>query len=349
MVKREKITGRELCRMAFETTKKWITAQELCDIAKEKGFFKLYDSNAINETAAIKALLYVEAQKEDGEFIGNDSFPVEFQLRKKYIKNDRKKDNKLRSKFLQLAVKVLEEEDHPLTASDIFDIAVDEGYYKNLKSKGKTPKTPRATLSSMLSTNSTKVDGIFTASDSRPKQYSLRSRGRVRAISEKQVFQVGDERGVQIIHKGIVEAKKYKNLNYEIALSFAGEQRDYVENIAKILHSKNIKVFYDNFEEEKAYLWGKELTEAFEEIYGNARYCIMFISKEYAVKMWTNEERRNAISKAIKEKNEYILPVRFDDTKIPGIRDTIGYIDLSKTTPEDFSRIIFWKLGVPIK
>lgn len=178
MIKKEKITGRILCRKVFETTKKWITAQELCDIAEEKGYFKLYNSNAIDETAAIKALLYVEAKKEDGEFISNDSFPVKFQFRERYIEKDKltklniKSSIETGSKFLQLAVKVLKEEERPLTASDICDIAVDKGYDKYLESTG---KTPRATLSSMLSTNSKKEDGIFTSSDSRPTQYSLRS------------------------------------------------------------------------------------------------------------------------------------------------------------------------------
>lgn len=183
MVKRKKITGRKLCRMVFETTQKWITAQELCNVAKEKGYFKLYDSNAIDETAAIRALLCVEAKKEDGEFISNDSFPVRFQLRERYAVNYNKIYNKLpklkikssketRSKFLQLAVKVLEEEGHPLSYSNIWHIAVDKGYDKYLESKG---ETPRSTLSSILSTNSKKENGIVTAKDSRPKQYSLRS------------------------------------------------------------------------------------------------------------------------------------------------------------------------------
>jgi hypothetical protein len=175
MVKREKIKGRQLCRMVFETTKEWITAKELCDIAKEKGYFKLYDSNAKDETAAIKALLSEEVKKEDGEFIRNDSSPFKFKLRERYIKNPKlniKSSKKTRSKFLQLAVRVLEEEVQPLTAHAIYDIAVNKGYHKYLESNG---KTPLQTLCSMLSTNSEKKDGIFTASDSRPKQYSLSS------------------------------------------------------------------------------------------------------------------------------------------------------------------------------
>lgn len=137
--------------------------------------------------------------------------------------------------------------------------------------------------------------------------------------------------------------------NYEIVLTFAGEKRDYVDRVANFLINNNVKVFYDDIEDVKIYLWGKELTETFEEIYGGkARYCVMFISKEYLIKKWANEEKRNALSKAIGEREEYILPARFDDTKIPGIRDTVGYINLLDYTPEDFGKLILKKLGVPV-
>lgn len=36
MVKREKMKGIQICREVFKTTDKWITAKELCDIAKKK-------------------------------------------------------------------------------------------------------------------------------------------------------------------------------------------------------------------------------------------------------------------------------------------------------------------------
>lgn len=38
---------------------------------------------------------------------------------------------------------------------------------------------------------------------------------------------------------------KKKNFEYEVALSFAGEQRDYVEKVSKELSLLNIKHFYD--------------------------------------------------------------------------------------------------------
>ena len=39
------------------------------------------------------------------------------------------------------------------------------------------------------------------------------------------------------------------------------------------------------------------------------------------------------------------LPARFDDTKIPGIRETVGYIDLRTHTAEELTALIVTKIG----
>jgi AbiJ N-terminal domain 3/TIR domain len=131
---------------------------------------------------------------------------------------------------------------------------------------------------------------------------------------------------------------------YEIVLSFAGEDRDYVEKVADILKTNDVSIFYDNFEE--ATLWGKNLTEHLHKVYSSsARYCVMFISKHYAEKVWPTHERRSAFEKAIESKEEYILPARFDDTEIPGLHKHIGYVDLRKKTPKELAKLIMQKLG----
>ena len=75
------------------------------------------------------------------------------------------------------------------------------------------------------------------------------------------------------------------------------------------------------------------------------QYCIIFISAEYAAKVWTNHERMSAQARAFNERKEYILPARFDDTRIPGLLDTVGYIDLSNTSPSQLSDLAAQKLG----
>ena len=44
---------------------------------------------------------------------------------------------------------------------------------------------------------------------------------------------------------------------YDVVLSFAGEDRDYVESVANELHRRHISVFYDH--NEQSILWGKDL------------------------------------------------------------------------------------------
>ena len=134
-----------------------------------------------------------------------------------------------------------------------------------------------------------------------------------------------------------------KNQTYDIALSFAGEDRDYVDRVANLLKESGVKVFYDLFEE--ADLWGKDLYVHLSEVYNNrAQFTVMFISEAYANKLWTNHERKAAQARAFQEAQEYILPARFDDTDIPGVLPTIGYISLKGRSPEDFTSVITKKL-----
>jgi TIR domain len=143
---------------------------------------------------------------------------------------------------------------------------------------------------------------------------------------------------------GIPHAMLAKLLpSYDVVLSFAGEDREYVEHVAEYLRSKDVKVFYDGFEE--ANLWGKDLAEHLGSVYRRSgKYCVVFISKWYSEKMWTRHERRSALARALQDREEYILPARFDETELPGILPTVGYISLSDKSPIDFGKLILEKL-----
>ena len=65
---------------------------------------------------------------------------------------------------------------------------------------------------------------------------------------------------------------------YDVGLSFAGEQREYVEQVADALTVRGIRVFYDDYE--KGTLWGKDLYAHLTEVYQHwCEYCVIFISK----------------------------------------------------------------------
>lgn len=130
----------------------------------------------------------------------------------------------------------------------------------------------------------------------------------------------------------------------DVALSFAGEDREYAEALRYLLIAGGYKPFYDK--DELANLWGKNLCDYLSEVYKDrARYCVMFLSKHYERKLWTNHERQMAQARAFQENREYILPVRLDDTEIPGIPPTVGYLDLRSMTIEEVYEALVMKLS----
>lgn len=132
---------------------------------------------------------------------------------------------------------------------------------------------------------------------------------------------------------------------YDVCLSFAGEQRDYVELIATELKRAGLDVFYDEDEEIAPKLWGRDLGEYLDYVYRKgSRFCLMFVSEDYANKSWTTHERRSALARVIEEGGDYVLPARFDDTDLPGLRPTIGYLDLRQVAPQTLVEFVLKKL-----
>jgi hypothetical protein len=133
--------------------------------------------------------------------------------------------------------------------------------------------------------------------------------------------------------------------DYDMALSFAGEDRSYVDEVSGILHALGVRVFYDKYETTD--LWGKDLYVHLDDVYRKkSKYCVIFISASYGAKLWTSHERQSAQARAFESNGEYVLPVRFDDTEIPGIRPTTGYLDLRKMRPDELAHAILRKVGL---
>lgn len=131
---------------------------------------------------------------------------------------------------------------------------------------------------------------------------------------------------------------------FDVALSFAGTERRFAEELAKRVRDAGFEVFYDEFYPEQ--LWGRDLVVFFDNIYRKAsRYCVMFISHEYADRMWTTHERRSAQARAVEEKgNEYILPIQVDNTELDGLHPTTGYISLDQYAMPRIADMLITKL-----
>ena len=131
---------------------------------------------------------------------------------------------------------------------------------------------------------------------------------------------------------------------WDVALSFAGAQRDYVGQVAEALKARGVRCFYDA--DEQIELWGRYLAEELPAIYGEqAATVVVFVSAEYVARDWTRLERRAALARAVGERREYVLPARFDDTPLPGLLSDMVTVDLRGRTPQQFAAMIAAKLA----
>jgi hypothetical protein len=131
--------------------------------------------------------------------------------------------------------------------------------------------------------------------------------------------------------------------SFDVAISYAGTERAFAEKLANAVRDAGYAVFFDNYYPE--HLWGKNLPVFFDEIFRKrARYCVIFVSKEYCDRKWTILEARSAQARALDEKGkEYILPVRVDDAELEGLLPTVGYVPIS-TGIEKIGELLVQKL-----
>jgi hypothetical protein len=142
---------------------------------------------------------------------------------------------------------------------------------------------------------------------------------------------------------------------YDVAFSFAGEESEVPLALAKRLREAGYSVFDQKHDE--ADLWGEDLIPKLQDVYQNlSRFCVMFISKTYARKDWTHFELQAALSRALIERTAYILPIRIDDTVLPGLSSAVAYLDFTSEEPghdlkskaSDVYDLLTNKLGSPI-
>ncbi|HYA41737.1 MAG TPA: TIR domain-containing protein [Syntrophobacteraceae bacterium] len=134
---------------------------------------------------------------------------------------------------------------------------------------------------------------------------------------------------------------------YEVALSFAGEDRAFAEEVAKGLRDAGVQVFYDNFY--AAELWGEEPSTKLRQVYhDSSEFCIMVISRYYLEKMWTIFERQQAIERLIREKGKaYVLHVRLDGFagEVPGLPGSISYLSVRSNQAQIIVNTFLAKIG----
>lgn len=131
---------------------------------------------------------------------------------------------------------------------------------------------------------------------------------------------------------------------FDIAVSFAGEDREFVAKVVEKLKERDVSVFYDF--DYTAEMWGEDLVAFLQDVYRRrARFAILFISRHYLERKWTNHERQSVQDRALQQGSPYILPVHLDDTELPGLHSTTGHIDARTDGIDRIVDVVVQKLG----
>jgi hypothetical protein len=131
---------------------------------------------------------------------------------------------------------------------------------------------------------------------------------------------------------------------YDVALSFAGEDRHYARDVASFLQRKEVRVFFD--EDEAARLLGKDLSPHLRDVYASrSQLCVVFVSRSYLRKPWTRFELEAVRRRQEQSEIEFLIQVRLDGARLPGISSAIAYLDGRRLSAEKVAGMIVGKLG----
>ena len=133
---------------------------------------------------------------------------------------------------------------------------------------------------------------------------------------------------------------------YDVAVSYAGSDRELARVIVSIAQANDLRVFLD--EQHTWESWGKNLNEYLGGIYDTqSQFCLILISKEYCERAYTNLERRRALDRALGSGVEYILPVLVDDSWLEGLPRATAYLDLRNQTLTEVGETLVRKVKGP--
>lgn len=139
-------------------------------------------------------------------------------------------------------------------------------------------------------------------------------------------------------------ARKTPNLNthiFDVALSFPGEVRQYVDQVAAQLEHLigPDRYFYDN--NYVAQLARPNLDTYLQAIYGErSKLIVVFIGADYEKKDWCGIEFRSIRGLVNARDAERVMYVRMDDGNVPGIMKLDGYVDARRFRPDEIAGFI---------
>ena len=132
---------------------------------------------------------------------------------------------------------------------------------------------------------------------------------------------------------------------FQVALSFPGEHREYILQVAELLAETlgRDAILYDSWY--KAEFTRPNLDTYLQNLYHTeSNLLVPFLCADYQDKDWCQLEWRVIRDLIKQKKDDDIMPMRFDNTHISGLFDIDGYMDLNDHEPKEVAELILQRL-----
>src|SRR5882724_468465 len=125
---------------------------------------------------------------------------------------------------------------------------------------------------------------------------------------------------------------------YDVAVSFASEQRDYVESTVLAAQALGLHVFYDR--QLRYDWWGQNFIIEQRLVYSRLAFrFVPFISAEYLANPYPRDEYLYAMLRSVEVGAEYILPVLMGEVRVPAelLHPYVGSLRAEEHTPRQLA------------
>lgn len=130
-----------------------------------------------------------------------------------------------------------------------------------------------------------------------------------------------------------------QDFKYDFAMSYAGEDSDIVEEIARNLRELRFNVFYAK--DIQKLLVGVDGEQFFERLFIETKQVVVFISKHYKKKLWPRFEWDIILERDLENR---FIPIRLDNTKILGLPSNIIFYQFDGENYREIVETCVYKL-----
>jgi hypothetical protein len=142
---------------------------------------------------------------------------------------------------------------------------------------------------------------------------------------------------------GIWQASEMVDVRFDVAISFAGPERQLARTLAEALTADGFTVFFDEYFEHE--MLGRDGADYLNRVFfEDSRYCVALISRNYEQSAWSQLERRAAQAREHAAGRAVLIPVLVDDERPSWLLPTRIYFDLARRSLDELRQSLRRKL-----